>query len=498
VTVTQKQSNDAAPTAAGAPEASAAEVSAAETSAAEARRIRAVTAGAVALVSLVAFEALAVTTVMPAVVADLDGLPYYALGFGAPLAASVVGMAVSGAWADVRGPRRPLLAAVALFSLGLVVAGTAATMTLFVAGRGLQGLGGGMLVVALYAMLGSSVPERARPRLLAAFAAAWVLPAMVGPSIASLLLHAAGWRSVFLVVPLVAVPAAVLTLRGVADGRAVVQSEPPTSSSTGERRPTARGAVRRRIALAAVAGTGAAALQVVGTRDGPGWRLAAAGALAVVVVAAYRLLPRGTFRLARGVPSVVAVRGLISAGFAAAETFVPLLLVREHGWSPGLAGLALTAGAIAWSTTSWVQGRVPEVERRYGYARVGTALLLVGTSLVLVAALPGSSGLVVVAGWAFAGGGMGLVYASTSLLTLHLAQPERQGEASAALTTSEALTSALVIAVAGALFAALLPVGLGPDDAAGPAPYLAAFAVAVGTAGLSVVGAWRLRARRPR
>ena len=57
----------------------------------------ALTAGAVALVSLAAFEALAVSTVMPAVVADLDGLPFYALGFGAPLAASVAGMAVAGA-----------------------------------------------------------------------------------------------------------------------------------------------------------------------------------------------------------------------------------------------------------------------------------------------------------------------------------------------------------------------------------------------------------------
>jgi MFS family permease len=459
----------------------------AEDAAALARRIRAVTAGAVALVSLVAFEALAVTTVMPAVVADLDGLPFYALGFGAPLAASVVGMAVSGAWADARGPRRPLLAAVALFSLGLLGAGTASTMAPFVAGRALQGLGGGMLVVALYAMLGSSVPESARPRLLAAFAAAWVLPAMVGPTIASLLLHAAGWRSVFLLVPLVALPAAVLTLRGVVDG--------PASSGPGHHPPAPAGAVRRRIALAAVAGSAAATLQVVGTWDGLSWRLAAAAALAVVVAAAHRLLPRGTFRLLRGVPSVVAVRGLISAGFAAAETFVPLLLVREHGWSAGRAGLALTVGAVAWSTTSWVQGRVPDVERRYGYARVGTALLLIGTSLVLVAALPGSSGLVAVAGWACAGAGMGLVYASTSLLTLHLASPRRQGEASAALTTSEAVTSALVIALAGALFAALLPGGLGPTEAAGAAPYLAAFAVAVGAAGLSVVGAWRLRGR---
>ena len=197
----------------------------------------ALTAGAVALVSLAAFEALAVSTVMPAVVADLDGLPFYALGFGAPLAASVAGMAVAGAWADARGPRRPLLAAVLLFCVGLVVAGTATSMAVFVVGRAVQGLGGGMLTVALYAMLGTLVPEAARPRMLAAFAAAWVLPAMVGPTIAGALAAAAGWRAVFLVVPALAVPALGLTLYAVRDAdRAVPEGAP----STTERPPLAR------------------------------------------------------------------------------------------------------------------------------------------------------------------------------------------------------------------------------------------------------------------
>jgi MFS family permease len=475
------------------PEAAA---STGELSTAEARRIWLLTVGAVALVSLIAFESLAVSTVMPAVAAALDGLPLYALGFGATVATSVVGMAVSGAWADARGPRRPILAAVALFTAGLVLAGLAPTMTVFVAARALQGLGGGMLIVALYAMLGTSVPEAARPKVLAAFSAAWVVPGLVGPSLAGLMLHLWGWRSVFLLVPAVAVPGAVLTLVTVRDRApdAGVTPDGAPDDAPDEAPAPGRGAgVGRRIALATVAGLGATVLQLAGSRDSAAWRAGAVLALVVVGTAAVRMLPAGTFRLVRGVPSVVALRGLIAAGFAAGETFIPLVLVREHGWSPTRAGLALTVGAVTWAAFSFRQGRVPEVDRRYGFARTGSVSVAVGLVVALTCALPGAPGWLAVLAWAFAGAGMGLAYASTSLLTLHLAAPERRGEASADLTTSEALTTAVALAAAGAVFATLLPVGLGPDDPAGPAPYLAAFGVAVVVGLGSVVAARRLR-----
>lgn len=63
---------------------------------------RAATIGMVALISLIAFEALAVTTAMPTVARELDGLRLYALAFGGVLATSVIGMTLSGRWSDRR------------------------------------------------------------------------------------------------------------------------------------------------------------------------------------------------------------------------------------------------------------------------------------------------------------------------------------------------------------------------------------------------------------
>ena len=59
---------------------------------------RASTIGAFSLIVIAAFEALAVTTVMPTISRELDGLTLYALSFSAPLASGVIGMVAAGQW----------------------------------------------------------------------------------------------------------------------------------------------------------------------------------------------------------------------------------------------------------------------------------------------------------------------------------------------------------------------------------------------------------------
>ena len=89
-------------------------------------------------------------------------------------------------WCDRRGPLRPLVASLLSFSLGLLVCGTAPTMEVLVVGRVLQGLGGGSDGRVAYVLVGMVFPSRLQPAIFAAFAAAWVLPALFGPSLAAL------------------------------------------------------------------------------------------------------------------------------------------------------------------------------------------------------------------------------------------------------------------------------------------------------------------------
>ena len=102
------------------------------------------TVGMVSLVFLFAFEAMAVTTIMPTVSADLDGRAWFSATFSATLAASVVGMVAGGRLGRTgAGPRLPMVASAVVFGVGLLVAGLAPGIEVFVAARFLQGLGGG-------------------------------------------------------------------------------------------------------------------------------------------------------------------------------------------------------------------------------------------------------------------------------------------------------------------------------------------------------------------
>ena len=392
--------------------------------------------GIVAVILLIAFEAMAVATVMPRAVADLHGLSFYAWAFTGYVVASLFAMVVAGQACDRSGPRRPLLGGVALFTAGLVVAGTAVDMGVFVLGRALQGLGGGAVIVALYVVVARAYDERVRPRVFAVMSSAWVLPSIVGPAVAGLVADRFSWRWVFLAAAAFVVPA-VAVMWGVL---------PDFSDLGGQRRPG------RRRAAAMVAG-GVACLQYAGQRlDAVGVLLAVVG-VGLLAPSLHRLLPAGTLRLARGLPTVIAMRGVLAGAFFGAETFVPLMLVSERHLSTTAAGLSLTGGALGWAAGSWFQGRPQTTVPRYRLVQCGCVLVAVGIggiALVTVASVP--AWLAVLA-WAVGGAGMGMSMASVSVLMLELSPLPEQGANSAAMQVADALFSVVFIGIAGAVFA---------------------------------------------
>ena len=193
-----------------------------------------VTFGACALVFLAAFESLAVTTIMPLVSRELGGASLYALAFAGPLATGVIGMVATGSWSDRRGPVAPLYASVAMFALGLLIAGTAADMRVLVSGRLVQGLGGGGMTVALYVVIARVYPPVLHAKIFAAFSAAWVIPSLVGPFAAGVVAQLAGWHWVFLGVVGLVLPALLMiapALRGLRGHAAGAPTDPPASAT---------------------------------------------------------------------------------------------------------------------------------------------------------------------------------------------------------------------------------------------------------------------------
>lgn len=414
------------------------------------RPYRALTTGIVALISLIGFEYLAIATAMPAVARALDGLPLYTLAFGGPMAAGVIGMVLSGGWSDARGPRGPLWCGVVAFAAGLLLAGLAPTMTLLVAGRLVQGFGGGLMSVALYVLVARAYPPALHPRIFAAFAAAWVMPVIVGPALAGLIVETLGWRWVFLGAVVLAVPASLFVQAGLR-GRALQDSTSPAKDQAS------------RLPWAVVAAGSAGLLYWAGQHHQAPWL---ALALLVLAIAARQLLPRGTLLAQRGLPAVVALRGLVAAAFFGCEVFIPLLLSGERGLSLTQAGLVLTVGALGWSAGSWWQAR-PGAPPRTVLLSGGMLAIVAGILAILALLWPAVPLAFGVLGWIGAGLGMGVVYPTLSVLTLELSAPSEQGSNSSALQLSDSLFSATALALSGALFAVLLPQSAAAGYAAG-------------------------------
>jgi MFS family permease len=400
---------------------------------------RSLTIGVVMMITVVAFQAMGVGTALPAVARDLHGLGAYGWAFSGFLLASILGMVGAGQAADRRGPVRPFVLAVLAFAAGSVVAAAASSWAMLIAGRSLQGIGDGAVIALVYVSVAKAYPPVLYGRVMALLSTAWVLPSLLGPGLAGLVAEHAGWRWVFLMLlPLlpVAFALALPGLRGLEGG----------SAEAGPSRLPAA------VALTAGAGALLAGLQA----HAP---LAAAalvgGGLALGLPAFLRLLPDGTLRLRAGLPSGIAVRGLLAVGFLGGDAFLPLALTRLHGLTLSQAGLVLSAGSLSWSLAGMLQGRLDRRDDGSGRPRrvvLGGAILTTGvvaTGIGLMTAWP-----LAAAGFVVAGGGIGLGYPSVGALALSQAPQGGEGGVSSALQLIETIGVAIFTGAAGAIVAA--------------------------------------------
>ena len=407
---------------------------------------RRLTIGICVNIVAIAFETIAVATVMPVAARDLDGLAYYAWSFSAFLIGMLFATVVAGRLADRIGPAKPLLVGMAIFIVGLLLAGSAPHMLQLVAGRLVQGLGSGLVNTAIFVLVAQAYSLVQRPRVFTFISTAWVLPSFIGPPVAAWLTEQLSWHWVFYAVVPMVVGGGLLVLPML---RRMRYARTPADTDPVGAKPAplwAAGAV----ALAA------AALQLAGQRlDWVALGLLVMG-LAGMVVALPRLMPACFAQFGRGLPTVIVTRGLLAGAFVGGEAFVPLMLVEERQVPLVLAGAALTIGSVGWTTGSWLQSRPWLDIRRDRLITLGCLSLVLGLgSTGLVALVPALPYFLVALGWIFAGLGMGLATSSTSLALMTLSRTAEQGRNASSLNLSDALGASLFVGVSGTIFVTL-------------------------------------------
>lgn len=386
--------------------------------------------------SLAAFESVATATAMPVVARALDALDGYTWAFTAFVVASLLGMVTAGVWSDASGPRTPTVVGVIGFTVGSVISGAANTLSILIVGRAVQGVGSGAIVVAVYVIIARTYPEALRPKAFSALAAAWVVPALVGPPIAGWLADSVTWRAVFWLVPVLVIWPLVVIVRHI-----------PSDERTSIDR-----AGWTRIRMGTITAAGLFALQDGALREGLLAVPEVLIGLALVAVGTRALLPPRALTFGRGLPTTVMMRGLLASAFFSAEVFVPLALVQLRGATTTQAGMSLAAAAVTWAAGSAIQGRVHAGADRSRLVQIGSVLVTVAILIVPVALMEAMPTWLVAVAWAIGAFGMGLSIPSVSVQAMRLTSHETQGMTSAGLQLIDATCVVVGAAAVGLVY----------------------------------------------
>jgi len=284
-------------------------------------------------------------------------------------------MLTAGSFGDIRGHRRTFVAGLAVFAGGAVVAATAPSVLVLVAGRALQGVGAAFLLACGLALVNGSFCEHERSRAVGLYMGFTAVATAAGPAVGGLLVDLVSWRAIF-VAPLVfPVAAAVVTYRAVSE----TSPDPDRSVDT-------QGAL---LAFVTISTFSFALI------SGPtGWLQAEVlVGLAAAVIGAWAfvrrqrdgtdpMLPLGLFRSRTfaGGNAVTLVSFMVSAG---AFLFVVVQLQATLGYRPVSAGAAFVPLYLIMLVGSPLSGRLAD--------KIGARLPIVVGNLVLGAGTWGLS-----------------------------------------------------------------------------------------------------------
>jgi EmrB/QacA subfamily drug resistance transporter len=415
------------------------------------RRVRLVFAGLVVAMLLASLDQTIISTALPTIVADLDGVTEMGWIITAYTLAATIVMPIYGRLGDLIGRKPIFLAAIVVFLVGSLIGGLATAMPALITGRFVQGFGGGGLIITAQALIADVVPPRQRGRYLGLMSGVFAISSVAGPLLGGYFTEVAGWRWCFWInLPLgeAALLVAALAL-------------PPAHPGTSRPRLDWGG-----MALMALAVTSLVLLSGWGgsTYDWTSPQISGLGVLTVVagglfvVVERRALEPLIPLTLLRNRTFVLATTAglLLAVAMFAAISYLPTFLQKVQGYSPSTAGLlmlALMAGLLVASTAS---GQLIARTGRYlRYPVVG--LLLTAAALLLMPSFTVTTPTVLVCCYlALLGVGIGLTLQVLVLVVQNAADHRVVGTVTAANNFFREIGASLGIALVGTLFTSRL------------------------------------------
>lgn len=418
-----------------------------------------------------AADSLLVSTMIPAIVDDIGGVELIPWSFALYEIGTIVMGASSGLLSMRFGMRRPMAVAGALFALGCLISAMAPQMEVLLAGRILQGLGGGALMALSFVVAASRFPQRLSPRVMAAISTIWGVSALLGPLVGGLFAEFANWRGGFLFFAAQAFGLALWLSLSKDPG------DTPTAPESADTLPA-----KRLILLCS-----GVILVAYGGIDVSPLGTSVFVLLGVLCLAMFvrldsrqeksRMLPHQPFSLGNPVGAAMMMIACFAAATTALTVYGPFLLTALYGMSKLVAGYIIAMEAVAWTLAALLISGQPERRDRF-FILAGMVLITVGIAC-LIPAMPNGPLWFICFGAVLQGFGFGLAWTFILRRATTIAPRSETQRVSSAMPTLHRLGYALGAAllgivanatgiddpdrlktVAAALFIASLPVAL--------------------------------------
>lgn len=415
------------------------------------RHILLIFAGLMVTMLLSSLDQMIFSMALPTIVGELNGVDHMLWVTTAYILASTIMLPIYGKLGDLVGRKGPFMAAIALFILGSVIGGLAPNMTWLIAGRAVQGLGGGGLMIGAQAIIADVVPARERGRYMGVMGGVFALSSVAGPLLGGWFTEGIGWRWAFWM----NVPLGILALTS-----AMVFLRLPKPSGTRPRMDVAG------MVLLASASTG---LVLATTWGGSTYAwgssviiglimatvLALAAFVSVERRAAEPIMPPHLFRDRNF--NLTTIAGLITGvAMFGAMAYLPTYLQMVTGANATEAGFLMIPMMIGLLVSSVVSGQLVSRTGRYKWLPI-TGTLLVAVALVLLSTMTPSLPVWVLCGYlSVMGVGLGMSMQILILIVQNSFPVSEVGSATAGNNYFRQIGASLGSAIVGSLFVARL------------------------------------------
>ncbi len=424
-------------------------------------------------VLLHSMNVLITATLLPSIVTDIGGAGLISWTTTAFVASSIVAAAATGVFVAAIGTRKSFCAGAATYCLGSVLCALASTMLQVIAGRFVQGFGGGLLSALAYVLVREVFPKTLWPHAIGLLGGIWSVSVLLGPLAGGVFAAYGQWRGAFVAVAAVAGLLTVLTPLIL-----------PGSSNDEDAR-TPHAPVLRIIWIC----VGIAMLSSASLARGTLTKVVLiAGAFGAFIhmlrldrSSREAILPTDAFSLRSATGLGMWMILLVSAAYNPLLTYGPLFLQKLHNLNPLAAGYMVAVASLTWTIVAIgvpsLTGAWPGLMIVAGPLVMGVGLLGFG-SMMAYASVP-----MLILPIALIGGGIGACFAFIAQRVMGGAKKGEENVAASSNATIE-----LVGISFGAAFSGLIANASGLSDGLSHDSIIrAAFWVPVGFIGVTVI-----------